>query len=237
MGTVKNEKEENVMHKELTLKFNEQVITVRTNEDGLYCLNDIYRASGSKDGKKIARFWLTATGEEIFTCSKTIQNGKIKETYTTKFGVYQYSAWISKEFNKAVFETFEAATEGRGEDAVDIATSVAIPQELLDTIKLYTEAIQAEIPVWDAKQDKQRGKRAYLTIWKHIVDKVCVNTSTSELKLSFGDVKSVRDYLESNNHITGLGAYLTTMKMVLPMLRNGLDYYLIKDLLVTQVKL
>ena len=74
--------------KELILKFGEVVVNVRSNEEGLYCLNDIYRASGSSDGKRPSKFFITSTGEEIFLCSKSVQNGKVKEVYSSKYGVY-----------------------------------------------------------------------------------------------------------------------------------------------------
>ena len=58
---------------------------------------------------------------------------------------------------------------------------------------------------------------------------MCVGTCTNELQQSF-DVASVKDYLLKSKNVSGLGAYLATIRLTYPMLKAGLDYYTIKDI-------
>ncbi len=67
-----------------------------------------------------------------------------------------------------------------------------------------------------------------------LIAKTVTNITTSELKKSF-DIKSLKDYLIKSDHVEGLGAYLEMMKFTLKMLRNGMDYYLMKAILVEEV--
>lgn len=207
----------------ITLKFDGKIVEVKKNDAGLYCLNDIFKASGEGDGKKPVKWYRGTKMSRL-----TIVPGKGKRgTYADEQAVYEYASWISPEFKDAVYECFTLAANGDGQGAVDAAVSVAVPQTLLDNIDHYTDMVQVAIGAWDTKQGGKYGKNAYNIIWRHIINKVCTGTCTSELKMSF-DVKSVKDYLLKTKNVKGLGAYLATVQMVLPMLELGLPYDTIK---------
>ncbi len=242
----------------ITLKFDGKIVEVKKNDAGLYCLNDIFKASGSSMVKSPSQWnrYIKSDGgvnyakkhslasNNVNTPKKhnsessvvsgtkkhsfTVISGKGRQgTYADEQAVYEYASWISPEFKKAVYECFTLAANGDGQGAVDAAVSVAVPKALLDNIDHYTDMVQAAIGAWDTKQGGKYGKNAYNIIWRHIINKVCTGTCTSELKLSF-DVKSVKDYLLKTKNVKGLGAYLATVQMVLPMLELGLPYDTIK---------
>ena len=41
----------------ITLKFDGKIVEVKKNDAGLYCLNDIFKASGEGDGKKPVKWY------------------------------------------------------------------------------------------------------------------------------------------------------------------------------------
>ena len=211
----------------ITLKFKDTSIEVRQNEQGLYCLNDIYRASGEGKAKQVTNF--TRQSHSSHLRSEKVRDGRRFLTYGCEQLVYEYAAWISEEFKDAVFACFKAVANGDTQSAQDIAASVVIPQKLLDEIEEKTKLLQSIIGEWDSKQTSPRGKNAYVIVWKHLVDKMCVGTCTNELQQSF-DVASVKDYLIKSKNVSGLGAYLATIRLIYPMLKAGLDYYTIKDI-------
>lgn len=213
----------------ITLKFDGKIVEVKKNDAGLYCLNDIFKASGEGQNMSPNRWTRCLPKENTpkMACF-TIYSGKGRQgTYADEQAVYEYASWISSEFKNAVYECFTLAANGDGQGAVDAAVSVAVPQTLLDNIDHYTDMVQAAIGAWDTKQGGKYSKNAYNIIWRHIINKVCTGTCTSELKMSF-DVKSVKDYLLKTKNVKGLGAYLATVQMVLPMLELGLPYDTIK---------
>ena len=99
-------------------------------KDGLYCLNDLHKASGGE--KKNGPSYFTAldstaelvseimhTDTEI-TVSEVItlvKGGAGQGTYAKKEMVYAYAMWISPSFNLAVIRAYDALVTGQLEDA------------------------------------------------------------------------------------------------------------------------
>lgn len=60
------------------------------------------------------------------------ENGYItNHTWATKKALFNYAAWIDVEFHDVVFEAFEKLTEGKTEEAQELANSVAKVRESL----------------------------------------------------------------------------------------------------------
>ncbi len=76
--------------KNLVLKFKEFTVEVRSNEDGLYCLNDIFRASGLKDNKKPSQYTRNIDGA-LF---QGYREGSSNTTYTSKTILASYAHWL-----------------------------------------------------------------------------------------------------------------------------------------------
>ncbi|EMJ3184337.1 TPA: KilA-N domain-containing protein [Yersinia enterocolitica] len=95
-------------------------VSVRLDNAGRYCLNDLHRAAGALDKHKPA-FWLrneqtvqlvtelqisnSPTEQPVYVVRGGIEQG----TYVCKELVYAYAMWISASFNLKVIRTFDLA--------------------------------------------------------------------------------------------------------------------------------
>jgi hypothetical protein len=202
--------------KELILKFDDKVVTVRSNEDGLYCLNDIYRASGFGRSKEPSKFFATSRGQGILSCAIIKQNGKVKETYLNKLSTYKYASWVSDKFYDAVFETFEAAANGDMIEAVNIATKVAIPQELIDkeaSLRITMNALISE---------KFPDQKMVHSNFSRLISKAVSGFTPKEL--TDGSLPSFK-YMISKGHLDAVGAYIASLENTIMGLKVGLDYH------------
>jgi len=98
-------------------------LTVLTSEirqdDGLFYLNDLHKASGAVAKHKPANFMRLETTQElmkeircsdvsIIPCKTVSGRGKAQGTYVCKELVYAYAMWISPKFHLAVIRAFDA---------------------------------------------------------------------------------------------------------------------------------
>lgn len=115
----------------MRIKFNDKVVEVTRHPENseLYCLNDLHKASGGAKSKSISQFkrYQHSDGCEITPLGALGS----QRSFADEFTVYQYAAWVSKEFNRAVFEAFKAAANGDGEKAVEIAQAVVDVHEAM----------------------------------------------------------------------------------------------------------
>ncbi len=102
-------------------------VSVRQDNSGRYCLNDLHRAAGGEERHK-PRFWLgnQQTQELVQELTeggnppleqnqpvRVIHGGDASGTYVCKELVYSYAMWISPSFNLKVIRTFDAAVTGQ----------------------------------------------------------------------------------------------------------------------------
>lgn len=105
----------------LTISNNKVGIT----EDGLYCLNDLHKASGGEKKHAPYRFMRNAETRKLIKevertpnvvkgntikAYKVIKGGNAKSkqgTYVCKELVYRYGMWISAEFTLLIIRTFD----------------------------------------------------------------------------------------------------------------------------------
>lgn len=99
-------------------------VSVRQDNSGRYCLNDLHRAAGGEDRHKPANFFrqenIKTLSAEIDRCSdlsigsvESIRGGPNQGTYVSKELVYAYAMWISAVFNLKVIRTFDAVVTGQ----------------------------------------------------------------------------------------------------------------------------
>lgn len=98
-------------------------VSVRQDNSGRYCLNDLHRAAGGEDRHKPANFFrqdnIKTLCAEIDRCSdvsigsvESIRGGPNQGTYVSKELVYAYAMWISAAFNLKVIRTFDVVMTG-----------------------------------------------------------------------------------------------------------------------------
>ena len=101
---------------------------IRT-KDGLYCLNDLHKASGSDKKNGPSYFTSTKSFNDLvleLCCSDTdipvskfaiaVKGGKDQGTYVCKELVYSYAMWISPEFHLKVIRAYDALVNGQLEE-------------------------------------------------------------------------------------------------------------------------
>ncbi|EHU9517339.1 hypothetical protein KZY93_000662 [Vibrio vulnificus] len=226
--------------KELTLKFEDKTVTINTHEiegQTLFKAQDLLKGYGmdSTKCKDTLRNWSKVMNRKLCQNGNSWQpvvlqgKGKAQGTYLTKREILKLAAYVSEDFEDAVYEAFEAAANGDGNRAVDIATSKVITPELLNKLQFWTPLLHKEITVWSNRNKK--GKFGYTQIYNHIINKCVANIYTKELKKSH-DVKSMKDYLIKQNNVEGLGAYIAMCEMLVPLLQANADYDFLKKLFI-----
>lgn len=94
-------------------------------KDGLYCLNDLHKASGG-DPNNAPSQWVKNKQTKDFLQTMEISlvkvEGRSGGTYSEKKAVYSYAMWISPQFQSHVIDAYDALVTGQLEEATRAAT-------------------------------------------------------------------------------------------------------------------
>ncbi|RKG47243.1 KilA-N domain-containing protein [Acinetobacter cumulans] len=96
--------------------------SIRQDEDGRYCLNDLHKASGGLEKHKPTRFIRNKQTQELISeieldnnqrpnlvfAIKTLHGGPSSGTYVVEDLVYSYAMWISAKFHLMVIRAYRA---------------------------------------------------------------------------------------------------------------------------------
>lgn len=166
---------------------------VSINKDGLYCLNDLHKASGG-ESKNRPGYWLdTATAKKMIQllevrdgkpALKTSKGGSNPGTYACKELVYDYAMWISAEFKLLVIKIFD-------EWLHEEYQRKAIRENARDGYKDLTKAIK-----------ESRGDSAK---WYHysneadMINKIVLGCTAKDFRIKhdLGDNEHLRDKLSA----------------------------------------
>lgn len=168
---------------------NEIVILERPirQKDGLYCLNDLHKASGGLR-KHEPKNWLylnqtnelieelsfekSTTGISVVNNNQqviqTINGGHNRGTYACRELVYAYATWISPRFFLLVLRTFEAAVSGSPLPPAPPANVLRVlqsaplrpPRDLAEAERLADEAVLLE--------SRLNHIRRWLAYWREV---------------------------------------------------------------------
>ena len=98
-------------------------LEIKMNKDGMYCLNDLHKASGG-DPKNQPSLWIDnkKTKELIIECANALGCEAIKKaagryggTYVCKELVYSYAMWINAKFHLEVIRVFDQQAKTKTE--------------------------------------------------------------------------------------------------------------------------
>lgn len=95
-------------------------ITIRQDDEGRYCLNDLHKAAGGAEKDKPFKFLRSDHADALF---RELEKGQIRPvlttpgrnggTYVCKELVYAYAMWISPAFHLKVIRAYDRlATQG-----------------------------------------------------------------------------------------------------------------------------
>lgn len=119
--------------------------TVRQDEEGRYCLNDLHKAAGNLGHQRPSKWLATAQANDLVsrleaqnraTKPVNIRKGQgVSGTYVTKELVYSYTMWISTDFHLEVIQAYDRlATNG-------VAVHQNAARYLLDNPTPYLDTI------------------------------------------------------------------------------------------------
>ncbi len=170
-------------------------------KDGLYCLNDLHKASGSdkKDGPSYFMA-LDKTAELVneimesdteITVSDVIsitKGGKGQGTYACKEIVYSYAMWISAAFHLSVIRAYDALVTGKLEEMERQQSRHNAKLEA----KFLTDAI---------KYDKKEGVKHYhFSNEFNLINKIVLGMNAKQYRIENGlePNQPIRDTLTKN---------------------------------------
>ena len=107
------------IQQEVTLTFNNTTATIISNDEGMFDLNDIWRAYDLKASQSPSQ-WVNKVRKTLDHSGKIkSENGGVNRgTYATLEALYAYAMWLDVEFYMIVVEAFAALT--RGEAAIPV---------------------------------------------------------------------------------------------------------------------
>jgi len=220
----------------LTVKLNDKLISVEMDDSGRYCLNDIYKASGSDRNKRTGNFLRNAsTSMEVVDLNKWLENepfpedfksyvvitgkGRGSKTFAPLEIVYEYAAWISKEFKKAVYSAFTELSTGNVTEAASIASSITLTPEIISRYEKLEKALQNTIASVYPESPHMHSN------FFRVITKAATGYTPKELTGGFGSTVS---YIEQRGHLPAMNAYIACLQLTNTLLVAGVtDYHAI----------
>ena len=97
-------------------------LEIKMNAEGMYCLNDLHKASGGADKHKPVHWLANNQTSEIINELEKVGNPTVKKsagryggTFVCKELVYAYAMWISAKFHLEVIRVFDQQTQTKTE--------------------------------------------------------------------------------------------------------------------------
>lgn len=210
----------------LVLKIEGKVVELNTHQTEaglLYKAQDLLKGALGLTTKQASKKLEKWKEKENYPQEGVVyKEGRTGGTYVTQENLYQLAAHVSPEFRKAVYDAFAAAASGDGKGAVDIATSVAIPAELLDREKVLRLQMNSLLDI-AANGDSAKRTQLY-TNFNRLIAKAVSGYAPKEL--TGGDSPTFK-YIVEKGHKGGVSAYLATMELIIAGLFAKLDYHTI----------
>ena len=148
--------------------------------------------------------------------------GRYGGTYLTKRNTLKLAGYISYDFEDAVYEAFELASEGNSQGAINVATKVAIPQELIDKESELRKTLNKLI------QEKFPDKKMVHSNFSRLIAKAASGFTPKELT---NGVDSSFKYMVGEGHISAVGCYIACLENAIMGLKVGLDYHTVAAML------
>lgn len=164
---------------------------IRT-KDGLYCLNDLHKASGG-DSKNRPSIWMdNAKTKDLIneileagkSASKTTdipvvvcKGGRSSGTYACKELVYAYAMWISPKFNLQVIRAYDALVTGQIQEAERKATR--------QTARLEAPFMTEAVKITRANQGKE-SKHFHFSNEFDLINRVALGMTAKQYRAHHG---------------------------------------------------
>lgn len=218
----------------LNLKLNGKVVEITQDDNGRYCLNDLFKASGGDDSKKPSK-WLRYQKElgvvkvesglkvlipEDFD-SYVVKTGKARATKTfgSRKTALKYAMFIDKNFYEAVVEAFDKLTTGDVQEAANIASEYTLTPEIISKCDKVTAHLKKII------SERVQDKPHYYNNIFRVISKASTGYTPKELT---GGFSSASEYIKGNNHLPAMNAYIACVEITTTLIVAGVtDYHVL----------
>lgn len=150
---------------------------VRQTESGLYCLNDLHKASGKGEHLRPSYFLRadqtigmidSLNVRQAHNCVVKGVRGASGGTYVCKELVYAYAMWISPDFSIDVIQAFDAIAQGNEKQALAMAGTQAAADRLAllddELVKEYISIRKRELRQLENQAEQLRQSLAGMDI-------------------------------------------------------------------------
>lgn len=224
------------MTDKLVLKLNDQVVEIEQDDNGRYCLNDLYKVSGCNRSKAPQQFLRSQKELQVVKAweSDKQQNAvcenfddqviqakmnRATKTFASRKVVFKYAMFISKDFYESVVTAFDKLTTGDVQEAANIASSVTITPEIINKHNQLRKKLQETI------QEVYGTKKHWFTNYFRLITKTVTGFTPKELT---GGFDSTTDYITKEGHLPAMSAMIECERMILTLLKAGVtDYHII----------
>jgi len=235
---------EDKMTDNLMLKLNDTIVEITMDDNGRYCLNDLFKASGSTMSKKPNEFFRhNHCDVELIKLNSGISRplpqdfdsyailtgvGRGSKTFAPLKVVYKYTAFISKEFENAVYDAFTALTKGDVQKAANIASSVTLSPEII----AKQEKVQRAMI--DTIQQVHGNDPRWFSNYHRLISKSVFGYTPKELT---NGISSTVEWIKTNNSLPAMNAVIASQMMVINLMQSGIhDYHVIASALGVSTK-
>ena len=191
-------------------------LTINTDEEGRYCLNDLHKAAGGSPKDKPAHFLVLDTTKELTAELMVSENrqhpvnvilgrGKPQGTYVVRELVYAYAMWISPKFHLEVIRAYDRlATNG-------VAVHRNAAEDLLSNPLKYFEAVFNEAKKLSEENNRLEAEKAVLQPKADTFDLVVahkrVSVSAFCRTMTGVNLMKVKESLKKLGYLYRLGSY------------------------------
>jgi hypothetical protein len=160
-------------------------------KEGLYCLNDLHKASGG-DPNNAPSQWVKNKQTKDFLQTMEISlvkvEGRSGGTYSEKKAVYSYAMWISPQFQSHVIDAYDALVTGQLEDAKREATRNTARLEA----PFMTKAVQ-----FTRQSQGKKSSHFHFSNEFNLINKIALGATAKQYKIAngIGPNEHIRDTL------------------------------------------
>lgn len=146
-------------------------VTVKQDDEGRYCLNDLHKAAGEERRHDTREFLDRDSTKELVQelerkmTEKSVNKirGRTGGTFVVKQLVYAYAMWISPKFHLEVIEAYDRlATEG-------VAVHKSAAEDLLANPLKYIRSVIEQAERIKAERDQLAAENAFMHDELHLV--------------------------------------------------------------------
>lgn len=223
------------MSDKLTLKLKDKVVEITMDDNGRYCLNDLFKASEATMSKKPNEFFRHKHCDiELINLNSGISRplpedfdsyailtgkGRGSKTFAPLKVVYKYASFISKDFENAVYDAFTKLTIGDAQEAANIASSVTLTPEIIAKYQKRYRKLMSLI------SEKYPDNKYIHSNINRLIGKAVTGYTPKELT---GGFDTTVEYISAHGHLPAMNALIATLETITMLIAGGAtDYHLI----------